>query len=150
MKQNLYVDNIISGCDTEAQVVEYYREARSIIDHAKFNLGSWASNSQTLQSIAKKVGTADTETTVNLLSLRWNTSTDTLAFPTKQFLPTTEQQPITKRLVLQISSRICDPLGFLNLITIQAKILMQWCSYTGAHWGTGPTVSLCGPTIKTF
>ena len=26
----------------------------------------------------------------------------------------------------------------------------QWRSYTGAHWGTGPTVSLCGPTIKTF
>ena len=118
MKQNLYVDNIISGCDTEAQVVEYYKEARLIMDHAKFNLRSWASNSQTLQSLAKEEGTADTETTVNLLGLRWNTSTDTLAFPTKQFLPTTEEQPITKRLVLQILSRIYDPLGFLNPITI--------------------------------
>ena len=87
MKQNLYVDNIISGCDTEAQVVEYYKEARSIMDHAKFNLRSWASNSQILQSLAKKEGTADTETTVNLLGLRWNTSTDTLAFPTNSSFP---------------------------------------------------------------
>ena len=27
-------------------------------------------------------------------------------------------------------------------------IAVQWCSYTGAHLGTGPTISLCGPTIK--
>ena len=25
---------------------------------------------------------------------------------------------------------------------------MQWHSYTGAHWGTGPTISLCGPTMN--
>ena len=24
----------------------------------------------------------------------------------------------------------------------------QWRSYTGAHWGTGPTISFCGPTIN--
>ena len=24
----------------------------------------------------------------------------------------------------------------------------QWGSYTRAHWGTGLTISLCGPTIK--
>ena len=29
MKRNLYVDNIISGCDSEDQVVEYYKEART-------------------------------------------------------------------------------------------------------------------------
>ena len=24
----------------------------------------------------------------------------------------------------------------------------QWRSHTGAHWGTGPTISFCGPTIN--
>ena len=24
----------------------------------------------------------------------------------------------------------------------------RWCSYTEAQWGTGPTISLCGPTIS--
>jgi len=31
MKQNLYVDNFISGCNTEEQAVNYYKEARSIM-----------------------------------------------------------------------------------------------------------------------
>ena len=26
----------------------------------------------------------------------------------------------------------------------------QWRSYTGAHWGTGPTISFCGPTITEY
>ena len=25
---------------------------------------------------------------------------------------------------------------------------VQWRSYSGAQWGTGPTISLCGPTIS--
>ena len=24
----------------------------------------------------------------------------------------------------------------------------QWRNYTGAHWGTGPTIGFCGPTIN--
>ena len=45
MKENLYVDNLISGCDTEVDAVAYYEEARSTISQGKFNLRSWASNS---------------------------------------------------------------------------------------------------------
>ena len=48
MLNSLYVDNIISGCDTEEGAIEYYTTARAIIQDAKFNLRSWASNSQLL------------------------------------------------------------------------------------------------------
>ena len=34
------------------------------------------------------------------------------------------------------------------LLSHKTYIIMQWHSYTGAHWGTGPTISLCGPAIK--
>ena len=81
MKQNLYVDNIISGCNIEEQAVLYYKEARSIMNQAKFNLRSWASNSHQLQSLAKAEGTVDNDTTVSLLGLLWSTSTDTITFP---------------------------------------------------------------------
>jgi len=112
MKRNLYVDNIISGCNSEDQVVEYYKEARTIMGQAKFNLRSWSSNSSHLQSLAKPEGTADKELTVSLLGLLWSTSTDTITFSPKQFLIPTKGHSVTKRIVLQAASRIYDPLGF--------------------------------------
>ena len=45
MKRNLYVDNVISGCDQELEALAYYKEARSIMNEAHFNLRSWSSNS---------------------------------------------------------------------------------------------------------
>ena len=38
MKDNMYVDNILSGADTELNASQYYDESRSIMTEAKFNL----------------------------------------------------------------------------------------------------------------
>ena len=48
MKHNLYVDNLISGCDSEQEVIDYYTESRSIMRQANFNLRSWSTNSRNL------------------------------------------------------------------------------------------------------
>ena len=42
IKDNVHVDNIISGCDHQPETVQYYSEARSIITAACLNLRSWA------------------------------------------------------------------------------------------------------------
>ena len=80
MKNNLYVDNIISGTDGETQAVKYYSEARSMMLEAKFNLRSCASNSKQLQAIATRDNVVDKNLTVNTLGLRWNTCTNMIAF----------------------------------------------------------------------
>ena len=51
IQANLYVDNIVSGCDTESAVPQYYNRARVIMSEAKFNLRSWVSNSAQLSSL---------------------------------------------------------------------------------------------------
>lgn len=33
MKDNVYVDNVISGCEYEPEVILFFEEARSIIQH---------------------------------------------------------------------------------------------------------------------
>ena len=38
--QNLYVDNVISGCSSEEAATQYYQQARHIMKEAKFNLRS--------------------------------------------------------------------------------------------------------------
>jgi hypothetical protein len=49
MKRSMYVDNVISGTDTETSAINYYNEARFIMNDSKFNLSSWASNCSDLQ-----------------------------------------------------------------------------------------------------
>ena len=39
MKTNLYVNNLISGCNSEKEAIDYYKKARFILCEAKFNLG---------------------------------------------------------------------------------------------------------------
>ena len=65
MKQNLYVDNLISGCTSEENVITYYRQARAIMNKAKFNLRSWSSNSKELQNITSKDQTDDKNKVIN-------------------------------------------------------------------------------------
>lgn len=119
MKENIYVDNILSGCNTEEEIMQYYTQARAIMGNAKFNLRSWSSNRQQLVTEAK-IG--DPNTTVNL-GLCWNTATDTLSLSPKKL--STSMTLLTKRDVLQTSSQIYDPLGWATPITIKAKILLQ-------------------------
>ena len=95
MKQNIYVDNILSGCNTEAELIQYYTEAREIMGKAKFNLRSWSSNSCNLQRLVDEEETGDPNTTVGILGLRWNTSTDMLSLTPKQL--STNTTLLTKR-----------------------------------------------------
>ena len=132
MKQNIYVDNILSGCDTEAEIMQYYTQSREIMGKAKFNLRSWSSNNRTLQRLVDEEKTGDPNTTVGILGLCWNTKTDMLSLTPKQ-LPT-NMALLTKRDVLQTSSLIYDPLGWATPVTIKAKILLQYIWQSKLSW----------------
>jgi len=124
IRHNLYVDNIVTGFDSEAETLQFYSQARSILSAAKFNLRAWASNCRQLRNTADKDDTADQNTLTNVLGLHWNTSLDKLSLTLKGLNhPTT---PLTtKREVLQDSSKLFDPLGILSPISVRAKLLMQ-------------------------
>ena len=119
IQRNIYVDNIISGCDTETQLVHYYTKARDIMSQANFNLRSWASNSTILQQIATADKTIDHNTTVQILGLLWNTCTDKMSLTPKS-LPASNI--VSERSVLHDSSQIFDPLGWATPVSIRAKI----------------------------
>ena len=121
--QNLYVDNILSGCSTEEESVAFYTEARTILSEANFNLRSWASNSKQLCDSAKKDQVADACEQVNTLGLVWNTTSDKLSLAHKVF--SLDHSLATKREVLQQSSKVFDPLGFTSPVTVSAKLLLQ-------------------------
>ncbi len=70
MQRNLYVDNLISGCESEAKALNYHEEARSIMPQGKFNLRSWARNSKQLCCRADDEKTNDQSDEVCILGLQ--------------------------------------------------------------------------------
>ena len=132
IQANLYVDNVISGCHSEEAAIQYNNSARTIMAKAKFNLRSWASNSTQLQTTAKQDGVTESGNIVKILGLQWNIHSDTLFLTSKNI--STNTPFITKRDVLQDSSRIFDPLGFISPVIIQAKIFIQELWGQQIHW----------------
>ena len=132
MKQNMYVDNILSGCNTEDELQVYYKQSRELMSQANFNLRSWSSNSHCLRTITARDKTGDPNSTIGLLGLRWNTTTDALSLTPRLLSPANTF--VTKRDVLQTSSQIFDPLGFVTPVSVRAKILLQEIWQTKFTW----------------
>ena len=128
---NLYVDNVLTGCATESEATNYYSKARSILNAAKFNLRAWSSNSKQVNQLAQQDNTADNNDTTKVLGLIWHTPSDTISLASRI---TVDQCSITKRAILQSSSAIFDPLGLLTPVTIQAKTLLQELWKIHVNW----------------
>ena len=124
MDSSLYVDNLITGCNSEKEALEYYHEANSILNKAGLQLKTWGSNSELIETKAKEEEVGDSSHQTKLLGLLWNRKTDQLQLPVFQLNPSS-QQSMSKREVLRGISTVFDPLGIISPITIPAKILMQ-------------------------
>ncbi|XP_063447017.1 uncharacterized protein LOC134726541 [Mytilus trossulus] len=133
MKNDLYVDNILSSLENEDDAEKYFVQARSLMSEAGFNLRSWSSNCSKLTDLAKKHNVCEKETFVKILGLKWDTVKDTITFQ-KVDLFDIELPNITKREILKQSSRIYDPLGLLSPVSVRAKILMQTLREQKFEW----------------
>jgi len=114
---NLYVDNVVSGCATIPDALEYYQNARNLMSNAHFNLRSWASNSSEVRTRASSRQSSTYKR--SRLVMGYNTRHSAIG---RQIL---EELKPTKKAVLQDLSRVFDPLGAFTLVTISGKLFMQ-------------------------
>ena len=129
---NLYVDNLVSGCDSEEAAIQYFTLSRSILSSAGFNLRSWSSNCSLLQTTASQHKVAEHNNPVKVLGMLWNTRVDSI-----QLSPcTVSPLAVIKREILRWSSTIFDPLGLISPVTISARLFLQqlWQDHIG--WDT--------------
>ena len=112
MKDDLYVDNILTSFASEEEIINFYKEARSLMSNAGFNLRSWASNSKLLNDMADSEHVLDNDQKTKVLGLRWNTATDIICFAASKI--NTSLKYVTKREIHSQSSSIYYPLGFLD------------------------------------
>ncbi|XP_036344420.1 uncharacterized protein LOC118753654 [Rhagoletis pomonella] len=122
---DIYVDDVLSGSDTISRAVQMRNQLISALQSAGMELRKWSSNTpELLQSIP---------TEYHSFSASWQLNEDQ-----------TVKTLATKRSVLATIARIFDPLGFLNPITIAAKIILKeiWSTkikrqdekHTGLEW----------------
>lgn len=125
LQRSIYMDNVVTGTDTEPEALQYYTSSRNCFQKAGMNLRQWTSNSPALNRQAHDDGVY-AEPMVKVLGLNWNTKTDTLSLSLAKLIKQTNStEKVSKRSVLSLSSKLYDPLGFVEPVTVKAKIMMQ-------------------------
>ncbi len=129
IKEDFYMDDLITGSETVGLALQLQRKVHDHLESAKFPLRKYASNCpELLSALPESVVERDrslsfsSETSVSLLGLSWNPSTD--SFGIKLSLSPLPDN-LTKREMLSRAASIFDPLGFLSPVTITSKIILQ-------------------------
>ena len=119
------MDNVLSGTSTPQQAIEFYTLSRQYFKEAGMNLRQWTSNDDTINKMASQDG-ACAEPVTKVLGLVWNSNTDTLSLSLDKLIQEIHAlQSTTKRSLLSLSSKLFDPLGFVEPVSAKGKIMMQ-------------------------
>jgi len=140
IKQDFYMDDLMTGCDTEAECYRLQQEVSMILNSAKLPLRKWCSNSQAvLQCISKEEQdplftlNINDDDTVKSLGLCWKPIADEFHF---QITDVPENCNLTKRTLLSQLNRIFDPLGFLTPVLVKGKIFLKQLWQLRIDWDT--------------
>ena len=122
IRENIYVDNSITGTRTVVEAYDFYVEAKSIFEDASMNLRECMSNSTKFLSLIPDNDKAHGEN-IKVLGIYWNPKEDNLRIkaPNIEMLNAVD----TKRKLLQAVAAIFDPLGYFSPVTLAAKLLLH-------------------------
>ena len=141
IKEDTYVDDCLTGWETETMAYKLYSDLVEMMKIGGFDLVKWATNSKVLLSYIPPTQRAtcrlvcldNDSDPLKALGLSWDTVVDAFLFHQGNKLLQVPD-PETKRSVISLSSKLFDPLGFLGPFTIRAKILYQKLWIRGVAW----------------
>ena len=108
---------------------KYYEKCKEVFDSASMNLRQWMSNDKKfMENIPEKDRTQST--TAKVLGMKWDAEEDVMSIVT----PRVYHDIQTKRQLLQCISSVFDPLGLMNPVTVQTKVVMQEIWKSGIDW----------------
>lgn len=122
LKDDIYVDNIITGTNNLKEAILLYRGAKSMFSESFMNLREWISNDHQVNQIIKNEDLAVRDS-VKVLGHTWNIETDSISLKKVNILP--ESNGVTKRSVLKELSSVFDPLGLFSPVLLKGKLLLQ-------------------------
>jgi len=163
LKNSLYVDDLITGDDNEKAAFAIYKKSKVIMAEGGFRLRKWNSNSASLiEEIAKfEVSNDQTpasqqtcdfpgvtkeddesyaKSSTSLSSptssdrINWDIANDEIFINFADLYEYGKSLLVNKRLVLKLTVKVFDPLGFLSPLVIRLKILFQVLCSEKVNW----------------
>lgn len=140
VRTEFYMDDLMTGCDTEDEGIQIYKEITELLGKAGFNLQKWTtSNNQLLNWIRtekQEIGLGKgieikQDEIIKILGLTWNREKDEFQYAVS--LPDLKI-PITKRKIISDIARLFDPLGWVAPSVVIAKIMIQKLWLAGTNW----------------
>ncbi|XP_053395705.1 uncharacterized protein LOC128555912 [Mercenaria mercenaria] len=122
LRNNIYVDNVISGAENTSEAIKLYKTSKSMFADASMNLREWITNSEVVNEFIPKEDRAFTNS-VKVLGHCWNVKEDTINLSKPKVV--LDQQEWTKRSVLKCVASVFDPLGLLSPVLLRGKVLLQ-------------------------
>ena len=145
MIESTYIDDMMTGTETEDEALEIYRSSCKIMKEASMDLRKWNTNNAKLKRLFEKDGVAaatnktisdDVEDTYKLLGITYNPEEDQFQFNVQEIVNKAQknQTRITKRVILSTSPMLYDPIGWLNPFIITVKLIIQSLWERGVEW----------------
>ena len=131
IRKNIYIDNVITGCDSVNESVQFYTEAKQIFQRAGMNLRDWATNSKQVLNRIHDEDQSNAER-MKVLGLTWIVDKDKMSINVCSATHTNSR--LTKRSVLKEIASAFDPLGLYSPVILRGKIFLQMLWNKNMSW----------------
>lgn len=128
LKNEMYVDDILSGSHSIESAIEKLNQVRAALASGGFELRKWSGNyPELLQNIPldhhanQASRTLDGHATIKTLGIHWSPTEDQFSYKLNFDIDDTA----TKRKLLSTTARLYDPLGYIAPVVVRAKIMMK-------------------------
>jgi len=132
--ENIYVDDVLIGAPEDESALNLSDELCNLLSQGGFQLKKWASNSRKIMettplrdrapTLAPTTESEKMSDSLKALGTSWNTKDDVLMFTNASSI-LTEKDAKTKRSLINLYSRVFDPMGLLTPFLMIPKLLFQ-------------------------
>uniref|UniRef100_A0A1I8NTT6 Reverse transcriptase domain-containing protein n=1 Tax=Stomoxys calcitrans TaxID=35570 RepID=A0A1I8NTT6_STOCA len=136
--RDFYVDDMLSGGNTIAEVEEIRHQVAALLKKGEFLFRKWCSNDP---HALRDVPTEDCKT----FGLTWDPQSDNFIF---SFTPIDDCKVVTKQSILSSIASLYDPLGLIGPVITKAKMFMEHLWKLNLQWDESLLQSLYSSWIK--
>lgn len=128
--RDFYVDDLISGCDSEHDAIELYSQMNGLMNAGRFPIKKWSTNSWAVsaemldgETDSSQVHEFNDIAIHSVLGVTWIPMQDHFQFKLKN--DSNMISKLTKRKITSELATLFDPIGLLAPVVLQGKVLVK-------------------------